>query len=122
MLGAKTEREAHGIGMFPPNNHITHDIGVFARGMYSDGQTEVYAYTSADRSAAFGLLGKGSAWSRPLDVAGIGMNLGWISKEHAEYLAMGGIDGFVGDGAITPGAEKFASMCFTASVFGSFCG
>jgi hypothetical protein len=30
--------------------HITDDIGVFARGMISDGQTEVDAYTSTDRS------------------------------------------------------------------------
>jgi hypothetical protein len=33
------------------------------------------------------------------------VNLGWISKVHAQYLGMGGIDGFIGDGAIRPGAE-----------------
>src|ERR1700733_10611244 len=79
--------------------YIANDIGVFARGMYSDGKTEVDAYTSTDRSATVGLLAKGSSWHRHRDVAGVGVNLGWISKIHAEYLALGGIDGFVGDGA-----------------------
>jgi len=93
-----------GIGGFF-EQYITKDIGVFTRAMYSDGKTEVDAYTSTDRSATFGLLGKGARWRRPKDVIGVGLNLGWISKMHAEYLSMGGIDGFVGDGAIRPGSE-----------------
>lgn len=105
----------HGIGMFA-QQYITHDIGIFGRAMYSDGQTEVDAYTSDDRSAAVGLLGKGSAWSRPSDVVGIGANVGWISNAHARYLAMGGIDGFVGDGAITAGSERSLDMFYSISL------
>ena len=43
---------------------------------------------------------------RPGDVAGGGYNLGWISSTHAEYLKMGGIDGFVGDGTIRASSER----------------
>ena len=93
-----------GIGGFF-EQYVAKDIGLFSRAMYSDGKTEVDAYTSADRSASVGMLAKGSLWRRPRDVAGVGVNLGWISKVHAEYLSMGGVDGFVGDGAIRPGAE-----------------
>ena len=93
-----------GIGGFA-QQYLARDLGVFARGMYSDGKTEVDAYTSTDRSLSFGTLAKGSLWSRPLDVAGVGVNIGWISKSHAEYLRLGGVDGFVGDGTIRPGAE-----------------
>jgi high affinity Mn2+ porin len=103
-----------GIGGFA-EQYIGHDIGVFARGMYSDGQTEVYAYTSDDRSATLGVLAKGTSWSRPMDLAGIGGNLGWISNIHAKYLGMGGVDGFVGDGAITAGAEKSLDLFYSAS-------
>jgi high affinity Mn2+ porin len=103
-----------GIGAFA-EQYLGHDIGVFARGMYSDGQTEVYAYTSTDRSATLGVLAKGSSWSRPKDVAGIGGNLGWISNIHAKYLGMGGVDGFVGDGAITAGAEKSVDLFYGAN-------
>jgi high affinity Mn2+ porin len=103
-----------GIGVFA-EQYIGHDIGVFARGMYADGKTEVYAYTSTDRSATLGVLAKGSSWSRPKDFVGIGGNLGWISDIHAKYLGMGGIDGFVGDGAITAGAEKSLDLFYSAN-------
>ena len=69
--------------------YIANDIGVFSRGMYSDGKTEVDAYTSADRSASVGMLAKGSSWGRPKDVAGVGVNVGWISKVHARVPGHG---------------------------------
>ena len=112
---AREPNVKHGIGMFA-EQYLTKDIGVFARGMYSDGQTEVDAYTSTDRSATFGLLGKGSSWSRPRDVFGVGANLGWISKIHAQYLAMGGIDGFVGDGAIDAAVESAVDAFYSVSL------
>jgi hypothetical protein len=102
-----------GIGVFA-EQYLGHDIGVFARGMYADGKSEVDAYTSDDRSVSFGMLAKGSAWSRPEDVVGIGGNLGWISNIHAKYLGMGGVDGFVGDGAIKAGAEQSLDMFYSA--------
>lgn len=94
-----------GLGVFG-EQYLTNDIGVFSRAMISDGKTEVDAYTATDRSASFGVLAKGSSWSRANDVAGVGVNLGWISKQHAEYLRLGGIDGFIGDGTIRAGAES----------------
>jgi high affinity Mn2+ porin len=93
-----------GIGGFA-QQYVVQDMGVFARGMISDGKTEVDAYTSTDRSASIGVLAKGSRWHRPGDVTGGGVTAGWISGAHARYLGLGGIDGFVGDGRITPGAE-----------------
>ena len=103
-----------GVGGFV-EQYIGHDIGVFARGMYSDGKTEVYAYTSTDRSATVGLLAKGTSWSRPKDLVGVGTNLGWISDIHAKYLGMGGIDGFVGDGAITAAVERSVDLFYSAN-------
>jgi high affinity Mn2+ porin len=111
---ARKPNVKEGIGAFA-EQYLGHDIGVFARGMYSDGKTEVYAYTSTDRSATVGVLTKGSVWSRSKDFAGIGVNLGWISDIHAKYLGMGGIDGFIGDGAITAGAEKSLDLFYSAN-------
>ena len=104
-----------GIGLFG-EQYIAQDIGVFSRAMYSDGKTEVDAYTSTDRSASFGALAKGSLWSRPKDVAGMGVNLGWISKAHAEYLRLGGIDGFIGDGSIKPAMETGLDVFYSVYV------
>jgi high affinity Mn2+ porin len=85
--------------------HLTADAGVFLRGMISDGETEVQAYTSTDRSLSMGALTKGSLWGRPADLAGLGASVGWISQSHADFLALGGVDGFIGDGMLKQAAE-----------------
>jgi hypothetical protein len=84
---------------------IAKDIGVFLRAMVSDGRTEVDAYNPADRSLSIGAVAKGSTWRRPFDVAGVAFGMSWISAIHAQYLAMGGIDGFIGDGNLRQAAE-----------------
>lgn len=94
-----------GVGIFG-EQYLAHDIGVFSRAMISDGKTEVDAYASTDRSASVGVLAKGSLWSRARDVTGVGVTLGWISKTHVDYLRLGGIDGFIGDGHINPTTES----------------
>jgi hypothetical protein len=103
-----------GIGLF--GEQYIGDIGVFSRAMYSDGKTEVDAYTSADRSATVGAFLKGSLWSRPSDEAGAGVNFGWISAPHAKYLGLGGIDGFVGDGAIRAASEISFDIFYSARI------
>lgn len=111
---ARKPNVKEGIGGFA-EQYIGHNIGVFGRAMYADGKTEVYSYTSDDRSATVGVLAKGSSWSRPKDVAGLGGNYGWISDLHARYLGMGGVDGFVGDGAIKAASEKSLDLFYSAS-------
>jgi high affinity Mn2+ porin len=95
---------------------ITSDVGVFFRGMISDGQTEVYSFTSTDRSISFGALSKGGLWRRPRDTFGIGYGQGWISDEHATYLGLGGVDGFIGDGKINHAAEHVFETFYSFAV------
>jgi hypothetical protein len=104
-----------GAGVYA-EQYIAPDIGIFGRAMFSDGKTEVDSYTSTDRSVTFGLLAKGSLWSRPLDVTGAGIYLGWISQSHSDYLRLGGIDGFIGDGSIHPAAETALDMFYSFNV------
>jgi len=104
----------YGIGV-SLEQFVAKDIGVFFRGMISDGGTEVYGYTSTDRSVSLGAVAKGTLWHRDLDVTGIGVGVGWISDAHAEYLRLGGIDGFVGDGTISPGAETVFEVFYSVN-------
>jgi high affinity Mn2+ porin len=104
-----------GIGVFG-QQYLATDIGVFGRAMIADGKSEVDAYTSTDRSAAFGMLAKGSSWGRSLDVVGVGVNLGWISKSHADYLGLGGVDGFIGDGSIQRATETSVEFFYSVNV------
>jgi hypothetical protein len=93
--------------------YVTPDIGVFLRAMYSDGETEVDAFDPSDRDLSFGAVAKGPAWKRPFDVAGVGLAAAWISDVHARYLAMGGVDGFVGDGHLRQGAESVVDAFYS---------
>jgi hypothetical protein len=97
--------------------HIFDDFGVVFRAMVSDGEAEVDAYDPADRDLSLAVVGKGGKWRRPFDVAGIGLAAGWISSIHAQYLAMGGIDGFVGDGYLHPGPETVFEIFYSLNLF-----
>ncbi len=96
--------------------HVASDLGFFLRAMYVDGQSEVGAYNPADRSLSFGAVGKGSTWHRPFDVAGAAFGASWISKIHAEYLNLGGVDGFVGDGHLRQAAEMVVDAFYSFNV------
>ena len=95
------------------------DIGLFFRGMYSDGNTEVYSYTSTDRSISLGALVKGMRWGRKKDAVGIGYGQGWLSGSHVAYLGLGGIDGFIGDGAINYRPERVVNLFYSLNVLSS---
>jgi high affinity Mn2+ porin len=94
---------------------VAKDVGVFLRAMYSDGRTEVDAFDPADRSLSFGAVAKGTLWQRPFDVTGIGLGMSWISNIHAQYLAMGGVDGFVGDGNLRQSAEGVFEVFYSVN-------
>jgi high affinity Mn2+ porin len=95
---------------------ITPSIGLFFRAMYSDGHSEVEAYDSADRSANVGTLAKGTLWGQPLDSAGLGFGTSSISPMHARYLRMGGVDGFIGDGALTQANENMTEIFYSRHI------
>ncbi len=94
--------------------YVAKDVGLFFRAMYSDGQSEVDAFDPADRSLSFGAVAKGTLWHRPFDVTGVGYASAWISGIHAQYLAMGGVDGFVGDGALRQAPESVFDVFYSA--------
>jgi high affinity Mn2+ porin len=104
-----------GLG-FSVEQQVLGEVGLFFRGMYSDGRTEVYSFTSTDRSISFGAVARGNPWKRYGDTVGLGWSQGWISKSHAEYLGMGGIDGFIGDGRITQASEGVLEAFYSLSL------
>jgi hypothetical protein len=106
-----------GIGINLEQHIIADDIGVFLRAMYSDGRTEVDAFNSADRDLSFGFLANGSIWHRQFDSTGIGFGASWISSAHAQYLAMGGVDGFIGDGHLNQAAESVIEGFYSFNLF-----
>ena len=76
---------------------ISSNVGVYFRGMVSDGQTETLAFTEADNSIAVGLSVDGRAWSRPRDAFGISYLQNGLSDARKSYLQAGGVSFFIGD-------------------------
>jgi len=85
---------------------LTDDVGINLRAMKSDGRSEVDAFESADSSFALAALVKGTRWRRAQDSIGIGVAQNWISSAHANFLGMGGVDAFIGDGRIRQRPER----------------
>ncbi|HEX9101442.1 MAG TPA: carbohydrate porin, partial [Polyangia bacterium] len=95
---------------------VTKDVGLFFRAMISDGASEVDAFNSADRDLSFGAVAGGRPWRRPFDQAGAAFALAWISDIHARYLAMGGVDGFIGDGHLRQAPEGVVDLFYSFNI------
>jgi carbohydrate-selective porin OprB len=107
-----------GIGLNLEQN-LNENLGVFLRGMYADGKTEVFSYTSADRSLAFGGIVSGGLWNREKDAVGLGYAFSWLSASHVAYLNLGGIDGFIGDGKINYRPEQVVDIYYKFNLISS---
>ena len=91
-------------------------LGGFLRLGRHDGRTEVYAFASVDNAASAGLVWKGAAWQRAGDQFGLALASQGLSAPHRRYLVAGGIDFFIGDGALRYGRETIFEATYTAAL------
>jgi high affinity Mn2+ porin len=88
-------------------------VGLFGRWGWNEGRHESYAYTEADQTVLVGLGANGKRLKRKLDRAGFAFVSNGISRDHQEYLALGG-DGFLlGDGKLNYGRENIVETYYT---------
>jgi high affinity Mn2+ porin len=99
---------------------LTKDVGVFARLGWNDGKTESFAFTAIDRLATGGISVNGKRWHRPFDTAATEFTAAGISGVHALYLARGGYDFLIGDGALRYGPECISESYYSARLFPGF--
>ncbi len=91
---------------------VSTDVGVFARAMWADGQTETYAFTEIDRSLSAGALIRGGAWGRGQDSVGLAFARNGLSNAHRDYLAAGGLGFFIGDGRLNYRTENILEVFY----------
>lgn len=84
---------------------FTDDLGGFMRLGWNDGQSETWAFTEVDQTAAVGVVLKGTAWRRKQDEVGLGFAMNGISADHMAYLGAGGLGFELGDGRLSYGPE-----------------
>jgi carbohydrate-selective porin OprB len=109
-----TTKYGFGISVEQPLNDW---LGVFGRWGWNEGEHESYAYTEDDETLQFGARAQGAKWRRKLDRAGIAFVSNGISRDHQEYLALGGLGFLLGDGALSYGRETIEEGYYTTHVW-----
>lgn len=94
---------------------LQENLGVFARWSWNPGTTETQTLDISN-SLAGGLSLKGSSWSRPNDTLGFGMASNGISSLEIQYLKLGGLTSFLGDGNLDYRREKVIETFYSAKL------
>ena len=94
------------------DQQIHDQVGTFMRIGQHDGKTEAYSFTSIDQSSSFGLTTVGTAWLQPAEEWSLAWAVNGLSSSHRRYLAAGGTDFFLGDGALRYGREAIVEILY----------
>ncbi|HVM31782.1 MAG TPA: carbohydrate porin [bacterium] len=86
--------------------------GLFARAGWNDGQTESWEFVAVDQNASLGAVLNGTLWGRTDDQVGLGIAMSGLSSVHQAYLAAGGLDFNIGDGALRYAPEEVAELYY----------
>ena len=92
-------------------------IGIFGRWGWNEGRHESFAYTEVDQTAQIGAGASGKRWRRKYDRAGVVFVSNGISRDHQQYLALGGSGFLLGDGRLNYGRENIFEMYYTANAW-----
>jgi len=92
-------------------------MGVFGRWGWNEGRHESFAYTEVDQTVELGAGASGRRWQRKFDRAGFVFVSNGISRDHQEYLKLGGTGFLLGDGRLTYGPEYIIESYYTLHVW-----
>jgi high affinity Mn2+ porin len=95
-------------------------MGVFGRWGWDEGEHESYAYTEVDSTAEIGVGASGKKWGRKFDRAGLVYVSNGISRDHQEYLELGGLGFLLGDGRLNYGRENIVETYYTLHAWRGF--
>jgi hypothetical protein len=103
-----------GVGL---DQNLTRDAGLFGRYSWNDGRTETYAFAEIDRSLTAGLALRGRLWFRPRDTVAASFVQNGLSDPHRDYLAVGGLGNFLGDGQLNYRPERAFEAYYSFTAF-----
>lgn len=88
-------------------------IRFFFRIGWNEGKHESYAYTEVNNTFVTGADISGKNWGRKFDRAGLAAVTNGLSKQHREYLELGGLGFLLGDGTLNYGRENILESYYT---------
>ena len=95
-------------------------FGIFGRWGWNEGRHESYAYTEVDSTVELGAGVTGGRWRRKFDRAGIAFVSNGISRDHQQYLALGGYGFLLGDGRLNYRRETIEEAYYTLHLWRGF--
>jgi len=103
---------------------LTANLRAFARFGWNEGRHESFAYTEVNQAFNLGADYRGYRWRRRHDKIGVAFISNAISKDHQEYLRLGGLGFLLGDGNLNYGRENIVESYYDAhfwrGVYGAF--
>ena len=109
-------RVKYGFGL-NAEQELTDNLRAYFRAGWNDGHSESFAYTEVDHTVSGGIDLRGARWHRPNDKLGCALVVNGISRDHARYLALGGLGFILGDGGLRYGLETIVESYYTAHVW-----
>lgn len=111
VTNVRKENSKIGYGVSLEQN-LRSDVGVFARANWADGKTETYSFTEIENSMSIGAIVKGELWGRAKDTFGLAVAQNGLNKTHREYLKLGGLGAFIGDGQLNYRPERIVEAYY----------
>ena len=111
----RSYRTKYGFGV-SFDKEITPDLGFLVRAGWNDGQSETWAFTEIDETAAAGLQLKGTRWRRPNDIVGLAGVMNGLSNAHRDYLEQGGVGFIIGDGRLHYAPEEILETYYNCEL------
>src|ERR1700676_3890258 len=99
---------------------ISDSLGVFGRWGWNEGGHESFAYTEVDQTWQIGIGGNGGRWGRRYDRLGLVYVSNGISRDHQQYLALGGYVFLLGDGRLNYAREDILEGFYTLHAWKGF--
>jgi high affinity Mn2+ porin len=92
-------------------------IRFYFRVGWNEGRHESFAYTEVNNTFTAGADICGERWHRKFDRAGLATATNGLSRDHREYLALGGLGFLLGDGRLSYGREKIVESYYNFHVW-----
>ena len=99
---------------------LTRDLRLGARWGWNEGRHESFVYTEVDSTVLLCADYTGRRWKRPQDKAGLAFVSNGISKDHQQYLRLGGLGFLLGDGNLNYGREKIVEFYYNLHLWRGF--
>jgi carbohydrate-selective porin OprB len=106
----------YGIGL-NMEQAVTSQTRIYGRFGWNEGQHESYCYTEIDQTFQVGADHVGDRWGRPADKIGLALATNAISKDHQQYLKLGGHGFILGDGTLNYGRENIIEAYYNLHVW-----